>query len=390
MVLSIAALRAYASRVDATLVRAQREAITARAAERLGIAAPAWEALLASRLDGASLRDIHRAVTGVRATIRRAEPDGTWTIAAARAGHLRSRPQCFRLDDHVESAWDHSTLKRQIAAVLAETVAGFSSDPIARAASLVWALTRAQPFLGDNERVALVAASRAFHDAGLPWLGVEDIVRDSKFDDALVAATSDDRDDLEGYLAGRLWDEALATSEWLQLPRSTEHRTLRDEHDALRQARERVGGFAAAELDALGDDAAAAIIPCVESKLGTTLGHLRRVAPDGFAERLQLAAEAGERGHPLCPHEAIVVLRSSIDAATGLELVLVLGTAGRGLTGAASLQLALEVGARPTPQTRAPAILLVPDEAPTERSSRIAEWAVTAVDNALRASPIRC
>jgi hypothetical protein len=384
--LSVEVLRTYLQRIDALLVPAHRAALRARAAERLGIASAAWEAIVGGNVDGALLRAIHRAVTAERATIRRATPEGSWTIAPARAGHLRSKPQSFRAGEHVEAAWEHATLKRAVAELIDATAAGFASAPVARAANLIWSLARAQPFAGDNERVAMVLASRLLHGIGLPTLAVGETMGDPAFEAAMCAASADD---LERYLAAAIWDEALAFAEALSLSASTERWSLRDEHLALAEARRRAHTIAPAELGAIASAAADLIAARAGERLGIALAPANRSAPSAFADRLRLAMEAGGRGHLVSPHSEISELRWSADAATGLDLVVVIGAPGRGITGAASVHAALELRGVPTPWS-APAILFVPGEPPGDRNRRLAAWAPRAMDRILRNSPIRC
>jgi hypothetical protein len=387
--LTVEALRAYLHRVDGMLLAAYREALRARAAERLGIARTTWEAILAGNLDGARLREIHRAVTGERSTIRYAQLDGGWAIAPARAGHLRSRPQSFRAGEHVEAAWDHTTLKRRLAELLNGTAAAFACAPVMCAAQLIWSLTRAQPFAGDNERVALIAVSRLLHGAGLPTLAVTEIMNDPAFEAAVSAATADDREELECYLATAIWDEALALAEVLTLPASIERWSLRDEHLALDQARRRARTIAQTEVEALASTAADAIAARVGVRLGLALGDAKRSAPSALADRLRLAMEAVGRGHPVCPHLEISEQRWSVDGPTGLALVVMIASPGRGITGAVSIQAALELRGVPTPW-RSPALLFVPDEPPSERNRRLSAWIPRAMDRMLQNSPIRC
>ncbi|MGE3455482.1 MAG: hypothetical protein AB7O24_10255 [Kofleriaceae bacterium] len=167
-------LSAFCRRVAAELSPAQQAMLRARDAERLAITATEWTAILGHNVDVALLREVHRAVTGALPMTRRADAAGEWDAVPSRAGHVRSQPQSFRLGSYVERAWEHSTLKRRMAELLNAVVAASPRQPVTQAARAVWAVTRAQPFAGDNVRVALVVASRMLASAGLPVVGVVD------------------------------------------------------------------------------------------------------------------------------------------------------------------------------------------------------------------------
>ncbi|MDX2091710.1 MAG: hypothetical protein SFX73_27870 [Kofleriaceae bacterium] len=368
------ALLAYMDRVDASLTSAHRERARQREAHQLGLAPEAWGAILTANLDLALLREIHRAVTGARPTIRRADKGGRWTIAAARAGHMRSQPQAFRAGERIAPAWDHGTLKRQLAHAMSESLR--LPEPVARAATLIWNVARAQPFLGDNERVAMVLGARVLRSAGLPAPAIGALERDEAFANALVEADAEQRTTLEQYVRTALWDEALAFAEWFAAVPDDPHGrwSLRDEHAAAVRARQNTLTFAEGELAAIAAQAADALLPRVGETLGIQLGEPKFVVPVRDADRLRLAIEATGRGRRVCPHAPMRELRWRVDEVTGLELVLVVGVVGQGLTGAAAIHAALEHPGVPTTGV-ARAVLLVPGEPTGEREQRVIAWA---------------
>src|SRR4029079_18833286 len=153
-----------------------------------------------------------------------------------------------------------------------------------------------------NERVALMAASRALRTEGLPELPVDDLERDPAFVDALLAATADDRGALAGYLAAAIWDAALAWAESLGVPPPADPArwTLRDEHAALEVARRRATRVPAGELDALIADASERIAARIPARLGQGLGPPRRSSPGDHTGRLAAALASARRGRWIC------------------------------------------------------------------------------------------
>ena len=99
-----AALQAFFARVMSSLTEAQRERGSRREAAQVGIDAARWGALDERALDLPLLRDLHRAVGGAQDKVRRAKADGAWTLSDARPGQWRTKPQRFRVGEHVEAA----------------------------------------------------------------------------------------------------------------------------------------------------------------------------------------------------------------------------------------------------------------------------------------------
>jgi len=392
-------LRHHARRVEAMLSPAQRALLRQREAEHLAIDAPSWTALRGVPFDLVLLRDAHRAIAarptqrvdrrnGGAQPVRRAGPDGRWAVSAPRVGKLRSQPQSFRVGDHVEPAWDHNTLTRRLAALLNATYAAVAGDPIGQIASFVWTLARAQPFVGSNERTALVLAARLLSATDLPVLHVAAVEQDPAFTSALIAPTPEP---LAAFLTRVLWDEALALAEWLAIPAPSDAArwTLTDEHAALGAARARVPSVEPAVLAALVDRAVAVITPFLEEYAGATVGAAVRTPLPTFADRLRVSVDSARRGRYLCPHLPLHDVRWSLHAG-GLDAVLIAGTAGRGLAGASAIHFALEPPALPHHAGRpAPALLVIPDEATADQQRRLAAWTTFAVRDALFDGPPR-
>ena len=347
----------------------------ALAPERAGLNPEVWSAACAHGVDAALLRDLHRAVCGEAGQVRRADRDGAWGLVAARAGHLRSQPQSFRIGEHVEPAWDPATLARRVGAVLSEAARTACEDPIGAAATAVWSLARTQPFLGANEQVALVLAARILHAADLPVPSVEELAASPQLAAALI---DPEPRALAAVLARAVWDEALVVAE-LVAPTSSGD-TLAAEHAALVAARAR------SSIPPLGS-LLFAIAPLLASALRADGEHASST-PSAFGDRLALAIAAAGRRRHLCPHWPIHELRWRIEPATSLDAVLVAGAPGRGITGAGALHFAIEVaGIAATSGKPAAGILILPDEAPADLHGRITAWIPTAIERALADAP---
>lgn len=355
--------------------------------ETAGIDVDRWRD---ARLELACLEDMHRAVVGDRKSVRRILADGSSILAPAQPGHIRTKPQAFRAGEHVERAWEQGVLRSKLGELCRTVTPLVASDPVRAAAQLVWALSRAQPFTGMNERVALVLASSVLRRAGLPVLDVERVERDRAFEAALVAASEDDRSGLERYLVETIWDEALALLESVAPvpPPETPRWTLADEHAAAAGARARATKLSADDLTAFVDDASTMLERELSVRRGITLAPARREWLESHTTRLACAWEAAIRGRRLSPHEPMLVARWTVSGAHGIELKLVVGAVGRGMTGAASAHLALEPPGEPVAQASL-AILLVADESPDARHARIAMWLERALARAIAQCPLR-
>jgi len=378
----LTALQAHRSQIVRTLDPAQQAAALRRDSERLGVEPHAWTALRRRNPDLVVFREIHEAISSM-AKVRRADRDGQWTLANARPGHLRSQPQSFRAGDRVEPAWDHTTLARRVAEVIAMASVSSASDAVARAAELVWTLVRAQPFLGDNERAALALASMLLARFELPVLSLDVITSDSDFFDALAANTSEP---LATYVRRSLWDEALELAEWLRaFPSGDDRWSLAAEHTTLAAMRERARDIDPEQLVQVVEHA---VVQLTNGVASGDSGAVRWTPTATHAERLRVAIASARRGRHLCIHRAVHEVRIRIDG-TGLDAVVVAGSAGRGLTGAAGLHIAIEIADVPPTTGRAsPGLLLVPGESRAEQEARFAEWSPFAIQRALRDSPI--
>ncbi|MGE0867608.1 MAG: hypothetical protein AB7P03_03540 [Kofleriaceae bacterium] len=388
--MELTALTAFCRRVEADLTPAQRMLVRARQAERMSITAAEWTGILDHNVDVALLRQIHRAVTGALPMTRRADVTGTWGVVPSRPGHVRSQPQSFRAAGHVEPAWDHATLKRRLAGLMSAVVADAAALPATQSARVLWALTRAQPFAGDNLRVAIVVASRLLASAGLPSLCIAELECDPTFEAALIRATGDQCDELTAVMTRAIWDESLATTEWLgAAPASERDRwSLADEHRALEAARGRARSVPPSELEHLMKHTADALVPVLESRLAAFLVARAPVESTTFASRLRAAEAAAARGRRLCPHQTVYERSWPVGDGCGLQLALVTGSAGRGVTGAAAMHVALELPGVPLPR-RAPGMLIIPDESHEQWQQRLAAWIPDAVESMLRDSPLR-
>jgi hypothetical protein len=373
VVLSLAKL---GRRVQATFDLAQRDALVGREASACGLSATDWAELCAANVDLAQLRTIHRMVSGHDAKVRRADRDGEWTLSSARAGHLRSQPQSFRAGDVMLPAWDHATLARRTSDVIAAAKVRAATEPADALATLVWTLVRAQPFAGRNEQAALVLAMRLAHDLALPVASVEACELDPVFARTLAAP---EPDELAAYLTRVLWDDGLAFAEALSLGEAPT-RTLAEEHAALSAARARVHAIPGGELAGFAASAVAATTAALVPLFGEVAAQ--PVVIEGHAGRLAVALASAARGRVLSPHLPISAWRWALDEASGLEALLVVGSPGRGLSGATSVHLSL--GGMP-----APGLLLVPDEDAAARVERFARWIGEALVRALDASPLR-
>jgi hypothetical protein len=357
--------------------------------ERAGVDVDRWRG---SALDVALLKALHTAVVGDRESVRRVLADGSSILAVAQPGHVRTKPQAFRVGDYVVPAWEQGRLKSALVELCRDVTPLLAREPVHAAAWLVWSLARAQPFTGLNERLALTLASWVLRSADLPSLDVEKIERNPRFGDALIA---NDCRALERYLADEVWDEALrlveASAPALSQPtQPTQRSTLSDEHAAATASRERATKLARHELTAFIDDAVGWIERQVPSQFDLALVDRRRAPLATHAERQTCAWQAATRGRHICPHEWIEVARWSVASAAkaGLELLFVVGAAGRGTTGAASAHIALELGDQPVAGS-APAMLLVVGEGPEDRHVRTTSWLERAMPRAIEQCPLR-
>jgi len=372
------ALQAFLRQLEGALPPAHAARILEREAEQLGITRAEWSSLRAMKIDLVMVREAHR-FASTRASVRRAGRDGEWALASAQAGKLRSQPQSFRVGDRIEPAWDHATLKQRLAELVNATRDATASTPIAAITTLVRGFVRAQPFLGENERTALIVASLLLRSVGLPALSVLRLEHDRSFLAALIA--NDDAAMLHA-LTDAVWSEALGHIEALAIDTTTA-RTLAAEHAALAAARELVRPITDVELASHADIVASTI----EAYLATrfALGPSRRLTHTTFAARAQAASVAVYRQHIISAQHTLIEVRWSLDPQ--LEVVLVIAHAGRGIAGALSAHLALEHPTVPTAR-RAPALLLIPDEPAAELASRLEAWVGPALDVARRDAPL--
>jgi hypothetical protein len=354
--------------------------------ERAGVDVDRWRG---AALDISLLKALHTAVVGDRKHVRRVLVDGSSIVATAQPGHVRTKPQAFRVGDHMIPAWEQGRLKSGLVELCRDVTPLLARDPVRAAAWLVWSLARAQPFTGMNERLALTIASWVMRSADLPALDVEKIERDTAFTDALLA---EDRRLLERYLTDAMWDEvsrlveghapgpSIATQRW----------TLADEHAAASTSRERATKLDPRELAAFVDNVVAWIERELPSRFDVPLANNRRAALATHADRLACAWKSAARGRLISPHDPIAVVRWAVASAAtlGLELVLVVGTAGRGTSGAALAHIALEVAEQPMTGT-APAMLLIPDESRDQREVRTVAWLERVLPRALEQSAMR-
>jgi len=257
-------------------------------------------------------------------------------------------------------------------------------------AQLVGSLSRAQPFIAGNERIALIVASRCLRAEGLPGLSVEDIERDPAFADALIAATAEDCGPLARYLRDAIWDAALAWTEWLGPPPPADPArwTLEAEHRALEAARRQAPRIPTSELDELVAGGAGRLARAMTARIGVGLGPAERSAPGDPAQRLALAVAGARRGRRICPHEPMIAVRFAVDGGLGIEVSLVGGAAGHGVTGASAIHLAVAprdaIGAG-----SAPGFLAIPGEPAEARAARFDGWLDRALGHLLDGGPLR-
>ncbi len=375
----------YNRTVVASLSDRQQQSAESREAERLGISRDAWREIRASTVSLELLRTIHVAGTGRPSNVRRADEDGTWTIVPPKPGRLRSRPQSFRIGDHVERAWDHNTLRKQLAELLRTAMHDVGDRPFDACARIAWNLLRAQPFLGLNERTALLFAARLLHGVGLPTLHVIDLERD---DELAAAATMLDHTVLAEVLERAVWREALDFAEWLALPPQTARWSLRDEQEALANARGRIATIDAHEIDDSAHYLAESVREALTARLAMPVEPCVITTSETEEERLTVALASARSGRFVCPRRPIVHLRWPVSSSHGLVARIVIGSAGRGLTGAVSMNLALDVGG--VAARTAPAMLLVPGESTADRRQRMDAWVARAIPRAVTDCPLRC
>ena len=375
------ALAAYHRATMTSLSGGQRALAEAREAERLGISLEAWRRIRTSVMSVELLRDIHVAATGRPANVRRANEHGAWTVVPPKPGHLRSRPQSFRVGPHVEPAWDHNTLKMRVAELLRATT-GVTAAPFAGAAHLVWNLMRAQPFLGLNERTALLCTARLLNSVGLPLFSVAALEHDPEFAGAAIAS---EPKRLADVLERASWREALEFAEWLSLTPTTAWWSLHDEQTALALARENVQAIAASEVEDALHQVAENLAVVVSSSLEMEVSGCTTTLLEAYDARLKTAIATARGGRYVCPHRTMAVARCALPSG-GLGAQVVIGAAGRGLTGAVSMNLAVVLG--DVALNSVESILLVPNELPESRRARIAEWLSRAVPRAIKDAPV--
>jgi len=383
------ALVGFLRRVERSLSAEQHEAMHARDARRLGLDAATWQVARAAPLDLALLRRLHVGITGDQPTVRRTLRDGQFTTAPAQPGKLRTKPQAFRHGEHVEPAWGPGALKRNLGALFRAVTPSLDEAPLREAARVLWTLRCAQPFTGLNERVALSLAAWCLRRAGLPTIPVRTIERDPAYGAALVAATEEDRGALERYLEQAVWDGALALAEWLAPapPPEPARWTLQDEHEALARARQHVPRISTTELEALARELAAQLVPAL-AQLGVELAPGTERWLDAPGARLQATWNSATRGRAICPHEPIFVVTWPLAGELGLEATLIVAAAGRGITGAVTAQLVIELADVPSGRaTRA--LLLVPEETDASRRERLARWVGSVAPDLVASAPLR-
>lgn len=352
--------------------------------ERAGVDVDRWRG---AALDLSLLKALHTASVGDRENVRRVLVDGSSILAAAQPGHVRTKPQAFRVGDHVAPAWEQGRLKSGLVELCRDVAPLLAREPVPAAARLVWSLARAQPFTGLNERLALMLASWVMRSADLPSLNVEAIERDDRFAEALVA---EERHALERYLADEVWDEALRLVEASAPapPQLMQRWTLADEHAAATASRERATKLAEHELAGFIDDAVEWIERQVPSQFDLALAEARRTAIETYGARQSCVWQAATRGRHICPLEPIAVVRWALASVASLEVILVVGAAGRGTTGAASAHIAIELAGQPV-ASLAPAMLLIADESREQRQVRAAAWLERALPRAIEQCPLR-
>ncbi len=372
-------LATFLATLQSGLSSEQQARIREREADRLAMGASDWSSLCAMRIDLVMVREAHR-LTSKKASVRRADREGEWALAQSHAGKLRSQPQSFRIGDHVEPAWDQGNLKHRLAELVNATRDRAPITPLAAAASLIRGFVRAQPFLGENERVALVVASLMLRSASLPVLHAETLESAAAFAKAMIAS---DDEPMIRVLTEAAWQEALELVESIAVTPSPRW-TLAAEHAALDAARARASSISDTQLDELCRVVEQVLVPQLQSRLGP-LGTSHRAVHASFSARGSAAVHAAYRGRQICAQRAIVEMRWSLGA---LDAVLVVAIAGRGLTGAASAHVAFELPSLPANTRHAPGLLLLPDEPPAELDRRLATWIPSAIEEARRGSPL--
>src|SRR5262245_17519779 len=107
-------LRAFFRRLDAAMTAPQRALAREREAKRIGIDADSWNAVGDARLGLDLLRALHEAVSVRAPRVRRTLRDGSYALARGHAGVFRTKPQAFRIGDHVEPAWEAGQLRGRL------------------------------------------------------------------------------------------------------------------------------------------------------------------------------------------------------------------------------------------------------------------------------------
>ena len=352
-------LRSFLQRLESGFSDEQRVRVRGREAERLELESSHWSALRAMNVDLLMVREAHRSVSRL-SSVRRADREGEWDLVSAQPGKLRSHAQSFRMGTHVEAAWDHATLRHRVAELVNDTRREAATDPVSAVARFIHAFVRAQPFLGQNERVVVVVASVLLRSLGLPALS-RATERLPEFTTALVAEANND---LIRFVEATLWTEALALVEWLPAGASP-RQTLADEHAALVSARVPIEIAPLADLIATG----------FEPLLGPPRSQIEH---ETFADRARAARDAAFRSHPICPQHSIVEARWSVNDER--DAVLVVGLAGRGFAGATSAHFSVEHPR--VVATAAPAILLPLHESADHRAGRLSSWTTKTVRRA--------
>ena len=107
-----------------------------------------------------------------------------------------------------------------------------------------------------------------------------------------------------------------------------------------------------------------------------------------YTARLAVALASARRGRQICPHEPVTLLRFAVEGELGLEVSLVAGAAGRGVTGAAAMHLALgprdAIGAG-----TARGFVVIADEPAPARAARFAAWLDGAIACLCADGPLR-
>jgi hypothetical protein len=304
-----------------------------------------------------------------------AVPHATDTVNAVRndvddVERLRARAARFAVAAGKRSAQALETRIRDVPFVMSQA----SAKP-AVASAIVWTLVGSH-----DEDLASHLIQIIRERAGLTRLTAR--VRGEDLGEAAAKLPS-----LVAWFADRQVTDACAWIEAIPVPFGPDDAASLDRQlHAIEQARQITPRVTAALFAGFARRAAAFFIELSTRNLDSLGFALSREVEletePSLQRRVEIAAWAWRAGHVIAPRGTFVVLGIPIQAPWPWRLELIAAEPGHGASGCLALLLRI-VGEGPPPSTsRAPALLLVPDEPDADRGARFERWLAIAYTHA--------